>query len=409
MRSHHITQVAVEVRVTTTLEAAVRSGSTGRQSTAAARSRSTKCLLGQRFRRAVDLRRALGESRGPSPPEIGEVCESLRRHRALCTCVTARRRAADRRRASGGALGVLDFAFANDQDACAQQLDRLARQGGGRFGVHVDDEDLVELALAAPAGTLEALVVGEGLAPRLAAVAARAHTAGLRVLATATTVDAARAAEEAGADAVIAKGHEAGGWVGEESTVRSCSSDCAAAVGAPGLGPRRGRAAHAPPHARSPAPPAPCSTPSCCSRASRRCPSGSRRRSRRWTAARPPCLGAGLGAPLRVLRPARSAPGAEAADGRARLDAEEPVDRRRVARRRRPRPLAARRASAIGQDAAFAADLAERFGTVGGILCRPARRRRRACAAAPEAQPARRGLAAGRSRTARATRSSRGR
>ena len=52
--------------------------------------------------------------------------------------------------------------------------------------------------------------------PRLSRLVGGARNAGVRTVAVATCLDQAVAAEAAGADAVIAKGHEAGGWVGEQ-------------------------------------------------------------------------------------------------------------------------------------------------------------------------------------------------
>jgi hypothetical protein len=44
----------------------------------------------------------------------------------------------------------------------------------------------------------------------------RAHAAGRKAYAVATTLEEARSAGAAGADAVSAEGHEAGGWIGDE-------------------------------------------------------------------------------------------------------------------------------------------------------------------------------------------------
>lgn len=115
-----------------------------------------------------------------------------------------------------GALGVLDLAFCAAEDTAAARaaLADLARHGHGRFGVQVAGEALLTIALdAAP----DAVLLAPGADP-LAAMIDACHAAGARAVVVATDVDRAVAGAAAGADAVVAKGHEAGGFVGDEST-----------------------------------------------------------------------------------------------------------------------------------------------------------------------------------------------
>src|SRR5256885_5379652 len=101
-----------------------------------------------------------------------------------------------------GALGVLDLG--RDRDAARRQLAMLAaraREFGVRFSVPLD----VEL----PEGVVLVIV------PRVADVA---RFAGRTVLVQVTSLDEAREAIAAGAAGLIAKGCEAGGRVGEETT-----------------------------------------------------------------------------------------------------------------------------------------------------------------------------------------------
>ena len=136
------------------------------------------------------------------------------------------------------------------------------------------------------------------------------------------------AAQAAGADGVIAKGHEAGGWVGEEGSFVLSQRLLATAAHAR-VRPRRRRAAHRRRRvrlrrrrrgARRAAPAG--------SRVAR-CPSASERRSPASTAARRRRLGAELGAPFRALsRPGLRGPAAAA----RRADALEARAERRRAR-----------------------------------------------------------------------------
>jgi len=103
---------------------------------------------------------------------------------------------------SAGALGVLDLG--RDPIAAARALRALA--GAARdFGVRVTEG--VEVDLPAQVTTV---IAGD--------VASVTRHAGRRVLAQVTSLDEARAAIAAGASGVIAKGCEAGGRIGDETT-----------------------------------------------------------------------------------------------------------------------------------------------------------------------------------------------
>ena len=114
-----------------------------------------------------------------------------------------------------GAIGVLDLTFCPQGDRMASLHD-LQAAARGPVGVLVDADDpgLPDLLQAAP-GIVMLSARGAG-APGLEAGVAAARAAGARVLVVATRVEHALLAERAGADAVVAKGDEAGGWVGEE-------------------------------------------------------------------------------------------------------------------------------------------------------------------------------------------------
>ena len=105
-----------------------------------------------------------------------------------------------------GGLGVLDLG--RDAEAARAELSRVRRRWGGPFGVRVpagcpfSPEDLP--------GEVDTVVLEEG---------ARSWSPdGRRLLAEVTSVEEARAAVERGVDGVIAKGMESGGRIGEPST-----------------------------------------------------------------------------------------------------------------------------------------------------------------------------------------------
>jgi acyl transferase domain-containing protein/NAD(P)H-dependent flavin oxidoreductase YrpB (nitropropane dioxygenase family)/NAD(P)-dependent dehydrogenase (short-subunit alcohol dehydrogenase family)/acyl carrier protein len=118
-----------------------------------------------------------------------------------------------------GAIGVLDLQFADDRAAARSALAELARLGKGRFGVLVGNDEPVLGELVDRPGHRPDAVLLAGTAPdRLRRLVALTRSTGARAYLVATDLEQARAGEAAGVDAVIAKGHEAAGWVGEEST-----------------------------------------------------------------------------------------------------------------------------------------------------------------------------------------------
>src|SRR4051794_31927177 len=121
--------------------------------------------------------------------------------------------------ARAGALGVLDLRFAPDEAAATQALIDLDRHGRGRIGVLLDAPDARLRALLDAAGRVpDAVLLAADDGADLASAVALVRGRGARCLVVATDLGQAEAAAAAGADAVIAKGSEAGGWVGEEST-----------------------------------------------------------------------------------------------------------------------------------------------------------------------------------------------
>lgn len=272
-----------------------------------------------------------------------------------------------------GALGVLNLEVTADHDTAVAAMSQLSEHGRGRWGVLLRDPPPAGLRMSG----LELAIL---TTPRPELVDA-VHAAGARAFGVATDLDGARAAEAAGVDAVIAKGHEAGGWVGEESTfvlLQRLVRELSVPVWAHGgVGLHTAAACHVA-GARG----AVLDAQVLLARESPLSPAA-RGRLAAMDGSETACLGTELGAPVRVFaRPdlpgvaelrdveaalERRRDGSAAADGRE--DAPQAADAWRAAvadrldwRDRDGAVLAA------GQDAAFAADLARRFVTVGGIV-----------------------------------------
>lgn len=119
-----------------------------------------------------------------------------------------------------GALGVLDLQFVRDQDPVRHSLERLCRYSRGPFGLKIDRAGFSWLAEKFPTlldrlGTL--ILASPWSRPELQELLPLRRK-GIRLLAECTCFQAARIAEEAGLDGVIAKGNEAAGFVGSETT-----------------------------------------------------------------------------------------------------------------------------------------------------------------------------------------------
>jgi acyl transferase domain-containing protein/NAD(P)H-dependent flavin oxidoreductase YrpB (nitropropane dioxygenase family)/NAD(P)-dependent dehydrogenase (short-subunit alcohol dehydrogenase family)/acyl carrier protein len=117
-----------------------------------------------------------------------------------------------------GALGVLNLEFVAEFDRALDELDRLSQSTCPRWGVLLQKAELLTEILAAGFEGLEAVLISSQAADTLGDLVDRVHAAGLKAYAVATKLEEARSAEAAGADAVIAKGHEAGGWIGDEGS-----------------------------------------------------------------------------------------------------------------------------------------------------------------------------------------------
>ncbi len=118
-----------------------------------------------------------------------------------------------------GALGLLNLEFATDLVGAASALETLAAKSSGRFGVLLssDAQELLDLVLARTDVRFEVVALSGAEPVAIARAVAAVHQSGRLAYVVVRTLEEARAGQEAGADALIAKGHEAGGWVAEET------------------------------------------------------------------------------------------------------------------------------------------------------------------------------------------------
>ncbi|MFO0891867.1 MAG: beta-ketoacyl synthase N-terminal-like domain-containing protein [Isosphaeraceae bacterium] len=119
-----------------------------------------------------------------------------------------------------GGVGVLNLEFSREPEAGIDALHRLLRYGRGRLGVQVDPEDdaLLTAILGAASPGLDFVALTSAVDHRLRETVDRIHGQGKRVIMIATCLEAALAGQASRVDGIIAKGNEAGGWVGEETS-----------------------------------------------------------------------------------------------------------------------------------------------------------------------------------------------
>lgn len=119
-----------------------------------------------------------------------------------------------------GAVGILDLQYVGRVDEAAAGLDRLEEYTDSAFGVMLGGRDWDALWPVVQAGgaRLEWIVLADGDGTSVADVVAQIHAADKRAVVEATSVAEALEAVQAGADALILKGNEAGGRVGAESS-----------------------------------------------------------------------------------------------------------------------------------------------------------------------------------------------
>ncbi len=118
-----------------------------------------------------------------------------------------------------GATGLLNLTACDSLERASTAVRQLCRLSSGSFGVLLTPE----MALRADTfltqeNAVPLIVLHGGLSERLPAAVTACRATAKRVGVAVCTLDEAERAADAGADFVLAKGHESGGQVGEETT-----------------------------------------------------------------------------------------------------------------------------------------------------------------------------------------------
>ena len=256
-----------------------------------------------------------------------------------------------------GGIGVLNLEFCGDPSSALDETARLSRLARGRWGVQVESGELLATVLGGAVDGLDVVLVAPGAGEQLGSLVDLAQCAGRKTYAVVKSLDQARAADAAGADGVIAKGHEAGGWIGEEGSfvllqrLLDCVDLPVWAQG--GIGVHTVAAAYVAGAAGAVLDSQILLTREC------PLPDSVRSSIESMDGSETATLGTELGTPFRVY----SRPGLGGVDQLREAEGD-PVSWRALVRQR----VADGELLAIGQDAAFAGSLARRFRTVGGVV-----------------------------------------
>ncbi len=120
-----------------------------------------------------------------------------------------------------GALGLLNLEFTSDAAQARTSLLRLSTYGRGELGAVFDiaDRAIQSTVLAPGLAGLRWVVLSAapGSPVEERALLEAAHSAGRQAVRMVTSLDQALEAQESGFDGLIAKGHEAGGWVSTDT------------------------------------------------------------------------------------------------------------------------------------------------------------------------------------------------
>jgi len=117
-------------------------------------------------------------------------------------------------------LGILDFEYTSDKEAACRAAHYLNETVKGSFGIKVSGdrpELLTDLVNALPE-FLKTVIVAGGEPKHLEAQIRTLGEKGVLALLEATSLESARKGEAAGFSGLVAKGHEAGGRVADETT-----------------------------------------------------------------------------------------------------------------------------------------------------------------------------------------------
>lgn len=274
-----------------------------------------------------------------------------------------------------GALGCLDLEFAADSSAAQQAASRLEQLARGPYGVKASyrQADLLAALSTETLPRLELILLtahGEVSRDALERQVQAAHARGLQVLLQATDISLAQLGESLGVDGVVAKGHESGGFVGEETTfvlLQRCLTHLSLSVYAHGgIGLHSAAACYA-----AGAAGVVLDAQLALAKESR-LPEAVKSAVAAMDGSETICLGAELGQAVRIYSRPHTAAARELSAVATRLDAEAHADRQQAWLDEVQRCIGwgalDQHVWPLGQDAVFAGALADRYVTVGGIL-----------------------------------------
>ncbi len=119
-----------------------------------------------------------------------------------------------------GAMGILNLEYCRDVASASTQLGALQSHSRGRIGVQVglNCDAIMDAIVQSGNPVLDVVIIASGVRDGLQDSISRIHHMDAKAIVVVTSLPEAVSAELAGADAVIARGHEAAGWVGDETS-----------------------------------------------------------------------------------------------------------------------------------------------------------------------------------------------
>jgi acyl transferase domain-containing protein/NAD(P)H-dependent flavin oxidoreductase YrpB (nitropropane dioxygenase family)/NAD(P)-dependent dehydrogenase (short-subunit alcohol dehydrogenase family)/acyl carrier protein len=119
-----------------------------------------------------------------------------------------------------GGIGILNLECTEDERAAREAIAKLALYAGRECGIKIDGnaDDLLSRLMPQLPERIKMIILTATDRQRLQDELPALHKLGITVLLEVTNVEQAKTGEAAGVDGLIAKGNEAAGWVGEETT-----------------------------------------------------------------------------------------------------------------------------------------------------------------------------------------------
>ncbi|MBA3558727.1 MAG: SDR family NAD(P)-dependent oxidoreductase, partial [Gemmatimonadaceae bacterium] len=120
-----------------------------------------------------------------------------------------------------GALGILNLELARTENAARDAVNRLAQFGRGRLGIRIDVADLplIKGVLGALPAAIGDVIIAGATGITAPSIIAEMREQGRRVWLEVGSAELADVGVTWGVDALLAKGNEPGGWIGEDSAL----------------------------------------------------------------------------------------------------------------------------------------------------------------------------------------------